>query len=75
MRVINPVNNLITLLLLRVIDGCLHFRYNSTVNFHPAFLNLFATLYRRCRKALKQILNYSESRSKGKGKTPNEAEI
>ena len=75
MKVINPVNNLITLLLLRVIDDCLHFRYNSTVNFHPAFLYLFAKLYRRCRKALKQILNYSESRSKGKGKTPNEAEI
>ena len=53
---------------------CLHFRYNDTVNFHPVFLNLFARLDRRCRRALKQILSYSESGSKSKGKTPNETE-
>ena len=51
---------------------CLHFRYNGTVNFHPVFLKLFATLYCSCRRALKQILSYSESGSKGKEKAPNE---
>ena len=52
----------------------LHFRYNCTVNLHPIFLKLFATLYGRCRKALKQYLSCSKSESKDRGKTPNEAE-
>ena len=53
---------------------CLRFRYNGTVNFHPVFLDLFATLYRRCKRTLKQILSYSESGSKGKRKTSSENE-